>query len=262
MPDAAPGTRVTSRLHAASPVCKSLLSGRNIHIYCIGLSVYFQVFRCKNCKLPAGTAAMDSAGVVIAVQCGRAPAGAHIHAPRPRGADEAAPPPPCGPGAHNRSANLQIGKSANRQIRGSSLLQLPLDPRHQQIHEAPLLIICQLHSRADSVPLFQAASAAARAGVLRLEYGMPAHRRLPAVVRYHRRSQPLCDKILRVEPYRVHALFRYIRPVSAVEMELRSKIRSAELFQRLIYSLHSITPWPQPFPFLSSESSGTPSAPA
>lgn len=65
MPDAAPGTRVTSRLYTASPVCKSLLSGRNIHIYCIGLPVYFQVFRCKNCKLPAGTAAMDYAGVVI-----------------------------------------------------------------------------------------------------------------------------------------------------------------------------------------------------
>lgn len=65
MPDASPGTHATSRLHAVSPVCKSLLSGRNIHIYCIGLPVYFQVFRCKNCKLPVVTAAMDYAGVVI-----------------------------------------------------------------------------------------------------------------------------------------------------------------------------------------------------
>ena len=66
MPVVAPDTRVTSRLHAASPVCKSLLSGRNIHIYCIGLPVCFQVFRCKNCKLPVGTAAMDYAGSVAA----------------------------------------------------------------------------------------------------------------------------------------------------------------------------------------------------
>ena len=259
MPDAAPGTHVTSRLHAASPVCESLLSGRNIHVYCIGLPVYFQVFRCKNCKLPVGTAAMGYAGVIIVrkavellpelISMRRARAALMRRLRRL-------------PVAQYARQISRPSRSADLQIRGSPPLHLPLDPGHKQIHEAPLLILRELHSRTDSVPLFQAASAAACAGVLRLEDRMPAHRRLPAVVRDHRRSQTLCDKILRMEPYRVHALFLYVRPVSAVEMKLRPKIRFPELFQRLIYSLHSITPWSQPFLSLSSESSGTPSAPA
>ena len=70
-------------------------------------------------------------------------------------------------------------------------VKLSLDPCHQQFYDAFLLILRQLPSHRDMIPLMQA-SAAAGAGVLGDKHRMPAHRRLLAVIgdacRYKPRS--------------------------------------------------------------------------
>jgi len=99
-------------------------------------------------------------------------------------------------------------------------VKLSLDPCHQQFHNALLLILRQLPSYRDVIPLMQASTAAAGAGVLGDKHRMSAHRCLLAVIGDVCRCKPCSDEVGSVALNGLQALVRYVLPVLITQMEL------------------------------------------
>lgn len=96
---------------------------------------------------------------------------------------------------------------------------LAVDPSHQKIDDPGLKVFGQGDAEGDVIPFIEAAAAAGGGGVHRLEYGVPAHRRLFAVVCGNRRCELLPHEILSMPPDRLHALFFNVCPVRHCQME-------------------------------------------
>ena len=77
-------------------------------------------------------------------------------------------------------------------MRRSALLY---QPRSYHVHDVTLLLPRQLPPVGNTVPLFQAAPAASRGRVLRDKNGMPAPRRLFAVVGWLSRCETLVNEV-------------------------------------------------------------------
>jgi hypothetical protein len=89
---------------------------------------------------------------------------------------------------------IAAGESRRRAVRGV----LPYDPPADHLHDVASLGVVERVPGGDVVPARQAGAAARRGGVLRDEHGMPAVRRLTAVVAWLGRGQPAPDQLLGV----------------------------------------------------------------
>ena len=121
-------------------------------------------------------------------------------------------------------------------------VKLSLDPCHQQFHDALLLILRQLPSHRDVIPLMQASTAAAGAGVLGDKHRMPAHRRLLAVIGDACRCKPRSDEVGSVALNGLHTLVRYVLPVLLTQMELCAEGGSLQTGKRLLNCRHDPSP--------------------
>lgn len=137
----------------------------------------------------------------------------------------------------NSSAPPQ--SSACRRRPGFSIfLHLACNPCHQKVYDFFLLAGAQLHPFRHAVPFIETSPAAAGARVLRQKNRVAVHGRLPAVVRYDSRCQPLPDKILRVAADRIHAFFPDIGFVFFFKSETGPKLGSLQFCQRFLNCLH------------------------
>lgn len=98
-------------------------------------------------------------------------------------------------------------------IASYSIRHLAVDPGHQEIDDPGLEILGERDAEGDMVPFIEAAAAAGGGGMHRLEYRVPVHRRLLAVVHRKRRGELLPHEILRVAADRLNALFFNVCPV-------------------------------------------------
>ena len=90
---------------------------------------------------------------------------------------------------------------------------LPLDPRHEKVDYAPLPLGGDGNPARHFPPLREAVAAAAGAGVLGFEHGVPAHRRLLAIVRRVSGSEARSDEVLAMASNRLHAFFGDVLPI-------------------------------------------------
>ena len=90
---------------------------------------------------------------------------------------------------------------------------LPLNPSHQQLHDTPLLIRCKLSPLRYTIPLLEASSAAACAGMLGLEYGMSLHGSLLTVIGNDSGSKARVHEVEGVSLDSLHSLLSDISPV-------------------------------------------------
>ena len=74
-------------------------------------------------------------------------------------------------------------------------------------------------------PIGEAITTTAGTGVLRLEHGMPAHRRLLPVVRRARRCEPRSDELLAMGADRLHSLLSDVLPIRFRKMEATPELR-------------------------------------
>ncbi len=75
------------------------------------------------------------------------------------------------------------------------------------------------------------------------EYGVASHRRLPAVVWRHWRSETGADEILAMAADRFHALLGDVLPVVGREMKARAELRLCEPLKCILpsrLSLHTL----------------------
>lgn len=87
--------------------------------------------------------------------------------------------------------------------RSRGLWRLRFNPFHQQGNDGGLFLLLQLPALRDTMPTLQATATTARASMLSLEHGMPAHGCLVTVPCRIGRRQPLTDEISRVGTYRI-----------------------------------------------------------
>jgi len=113
------------------------------------------------------------------------------------------------------SANLRIATTTH----------LPLDPCHEKIDDPPLSFCGDRGAASHLPPLGEAVTTTASTSVLRLEHGMPAHRRLLPVVRRARRCEPRSDEVLAVGADRLHSLLGDVLPIRFREMEATPELR-------------------------------------
>ena len=126
-----------------------------------------------------------------------------------------------------------------------SLPQLPSDPRHQEIDDTSLSFRRDLNPLRHLPPFREATATTARAGMLRLEHGMSAHRRLPAVVRRIRGRETRADEVRSVATNRLQALLRDVLPIRGREMESRPELRPYKSLERCAVVLHSFASFQQ-----------------
>ena len=118
---------------------------------------------------------------------------------------------------------------------------LPLNPCHEKVDDPPLSLGGDRCLARHLPPLGEAVAAAARAGVLRLEHGMPAHRRLLAVVRRVRWREARSDEILAMGADSLHPLLCYVLPVRRREVEATAKIRLRQPRESRIIAVYQIS---------------------
>ena len=99
----------------------------------------------------------------------------------------------------------------------------PLDPRHEEIDDAPLPPGGYLDPARHFPPLREAVAAAAGAGMLCHKYGMSMHGCLPAVVGYVGRSQPMADKVHGMAAQQWHAQLLRVCPFVLAEAKACTK---------------------------------------
>ena len=119
--------------------------------------------------------------------------------------------------------------------------QLFFYPCHQQTYDLLLLERRQSCFFLHFIPFIETPSAAARAGMLRDEYGMSSPGSLFAVIRYICRSQTVPDKILRMTPYGIQTFLIYILPVLFRQMKTSAEFRLPQALKSFSYSCHVIT---------------------
>ena len=118
---------------------------------------------------------------------------------------------------------------------------LPLNPCHEKVDDPPLSLGGDRDPERHLPPLGEAVAAAAGTGVLRLEHGMPAHRRLLPVVRRISRCEPRSDEVLAMGAYRLHPLLCYVLPVRRREVEATAKIRLRQPRESRIIAVYQIS---------------------
>ena len=99
------------------------------------------------------------------------------------------------------------------------LRQLPLNPCHEKVNDPPLSLGRDRGPARHLPPLEEAVAAAARAGVLGFEHGMPAHRRLSAVVGRIGRRKTRFDEPHTMGADRLHTLLADKASLECREME-------------------------------------------
>ena len=115
---------------------------------------------------------------------------------------------------------------------------LPLNPRHDQIHNLRLLAFGQLLTLRYFVPLLQASSAAAGCCMHALECRVAVHGGLLPVIQRMGRGELDPYEILRMPPDRLHPFFFQIFSFLFRQMKARPKLRPFQLIQRLFNRLH------------------------
>ena len=98
-------------------------------------------------------------------------------------------------------------------IARNGLFHLLFNPKHQEVHDLFLPGFAQFYIFGYLIPLVKTVTAAAGAGVLGYEHGMPAHGRLASVVWNHGGGKTSFDKISTVAFDRFKPLFVYILPI-------------------------------------------------
>ena len=107
--------------------------------------------------------------------------------------------------------------------------QFPHNPCHEKINKARLTFWRNGGALRNLPPFFEASTAACRSGMLGHKDGMPAHRRLTAIVRRVRQSKPCTDKILRMASNGIQTFLRNVSPIGIREMEPRPELRPRQL---------------------------------
>ena len=120
----------------------------------------------------------------------------------------------------------------------STLLFLPLQPCHQQIHNSFLLIFRQFHSQRDTIPSVQAAPTAACTTVHCFENRMPMHRRLLPVIYRRSRCQLLPHKVPGMASHNVHPLLCKIFLLFFCQVKTRTEPGMLQFIQSLVNCLH------------------------
>lgn len=128
-----------------------------------------------------------------------------------------------------------------RLLKSSSLRQLPPDPRHEEVYNPMLPLDGNRGPARHLPPLGEAVAAAAGTGVLCLENGMPAHRRLLPVVLRIRRCKPRSDELLAMGSYRLHPLLCYVLPVRRREVEPVAELRLRKPRESRIIAVYQIS---------------------
>lgn len=116
-----------------------------------------------------------------------------------------------------------------------------LNPCHEKVDDAALPLGGNLDPARHTPPLRETVAAAAGTGVLRLEHGMPAHRRLLPVVRRVSGSESRSDEVLAMGAYRLHPLLCYVLPVRRREVEATAKIRLRQPRESRIIAVYQIS---------------------
>ena len=105
------------------------------------------------------------------------------------------------------------------------LRHLPLDPCHEKVDDSPLSLGGDRGPARHLPPLDEAITTTAGTGVLRLEHGMPAHRRLSAVVGRIGRRKARFDEPRTMGADRLHTLLVDKASLKCREMEPAAELR-------------------------------------
>ena len=118
---------------------------------------------------------------------------------------------------------------------------LPLDPRHEEIDDAPLPPGGNLDPAWHLPPLGEAVATATGTSVLGDEHGMPAHRRLFPVVRRAGGRETRSDEVLAMGADRIHPLLCDVLPVRSREMEATPELRLRQPREYGIIAVYQIS---------------------
>jgi len=102
---------------------------------------------------------------------------------------------------------------------------LPLDPRHEENDDATLSLGGNLDPARHTPPLRETVATATGASMLRLEDGMPAHRRLLPVVWRVCGRKARSDEVLAMGADRLQPLVVNVLPVRLRQMESAAELR-------------------------------------
>ena len=113
-----------------------------------------------------------------------------------------------------------------RRLRRSAGIGVPRGTFHHFTRQSHIRPLRGFATRGEAnTPSASECRAAAGAGVLRLEHGVSAHRRLLPVVRRVRRCEPHSDEVLAMGANRLNSLLCDILPVRFREMEATTELR-------------------------------------
>lgn len=118
-------------------------------------------------------------------------------------------------------------------------LLLALDPGHEEVDYARLARGGYLRSLWDLPPFREASTAAAGTGVLGLEDGMPAHRRLASVVGRVCGREARAHEVLGVTSDRPDAFLSDVSHVLGREVEPRPELRLRQPPERCVVASHA-----------------------
>ena len=126
---------------------------------------------------------------------------------------------------------------------GGSSVELAVDPRHQEIHNAGLAFWRDVCSFRNLPPVGEAIAAATGAGMLRFEHGMTAHRCLFSVIGRICRGEACADEVLAMAANRLHALVRDVLPIRIRKAETVAELGLCKFLERGIRSGHGVFPF-------------------